>query len=123
MSHIVSIRTEVRDPAAVAAACQRLHLPAPVDGTTQLYSGEATGLAVQLTDWRYPAVCDTANGQIKYDNFEGRWGDQKELDRFLQTYVIEKAHIEARKQGHSVTEQQLEDGSIKVTIQVGGGAA
>ena len=123
MSHIVSIRTEVRDPAAVASACQRLNLPAPVYRTTHLYSGEATGLTVQLPGWHYPAVCETESGQIKYDNFEGHWGEQKELDRFLQTYVIEKAHLEARKQGHSVTEQELEDGSIKVTIQVGGGAA
>ena len=33
---------------------------------------------------------------------------------------IEKAKIEARKKGHSVTEQQLEDGSIKVVVQIGG---
>ena len=33
MSHIVSIKTEVRDPTAVAAACQRLGLPEPVQGT------------------------------------------------------------------------------------------
>ena len=28
--------------------------------------------------------------------------------------------IEARKKGHSVTEQQLSDGSVKVTINIGG---
>ena len=44
MSHIVEIRTEVRDPTAVAAACRRLGLPEPVRGTATLYSGEATGL-------------------------------------------------------------------------------
>ena len=38
-------------------------------------------------------------------------------------YAVEKARIEARRQGHSVTEQPLADGSIKLTIQVGGGAA
>ncbi len=122
MSHIVQIQCEIRDPAAVAAACQRLNLPAPVQGTTDLFSGTATGVAVQLPGWRYPAVCDTATGQVKYDNFEGRWGDRKELDQFLQAYAVEKARIEARKQGHSVTEQRLSDGSIKVTIQVAGGA-
>ncbi len=123
MSHIVQIQTEVRDPAAVVSACQRLSLPPPVHGTTELYSGTATGLAVQFRGWHYPAVCETATGQIKYDNFEGRWGDQKELNRFLQTYVVEKARIEAQKEGHSVTEQSLADGSIKVIVQVAGGAA
>ncbi len=123
MSHIVQIRTEIRDPAALRAACQRLRLPEPVAGTTQLFSGEATGLAVQLPDWVYPAVCDTASGEIRYDNFGGRWGEQKQLDRLLQSYACEKAKIEARRQGHSVAEQILADGSIKLTIQVSGGAA
>ena len=33
---------------------------------------------------------------------------------------MEKARIEARKRGHSVVEQPLADGSIKLTITVGG---
>ena len=44
MSHIITIKTEVRDPAAVAAACLRLGLPEPVHGTAKLFAGEATGL-------------------------------------------------------------------------------
>jgi hypothetical protein len=120
VSHIVQIETQVRDPSAVQAACQRLNLAAPIYGTTELYSGRATGLAVQLPGWRYPAVCDTTTGQVHYDNFGGQWGDQKELDRFLQAYAVEKARLEALKQGHSVTEQQLADGSIRLTVQVGG---
>ena len=51
MSHIVQIQTQIKDAAAVRAACQRLGLPAPVQGTTKLFSGEATGLAVQLSAW------------------------------------------------------------------------
>lgn len=123
MSHIVSIKTEVRDVAAIRAACDRLRLPAPTEGVVELFSGEAKGIAVQLPDWVYPVVCDTASGELKYDHFEGRWGDQRQLDHFIQMYAVEKAKIEARKVGHTVTEQQLTDGSIKLTIQVAGGAA
>ena len=41
---------------------------------------------------------------------------------FPQVYsvAVEKAKLEARKKGHSVSEQKLTDGSIKLTIQVGG---
>jgi hypothetical protein len=120
LSHIVQIKTEVRDPAAISAACNRLHLPQPQEGTTKLFSGEADGIAVQLPAWRYPVVCDTANGQIHFDNYKGRWGEQRHLDAFLQSYAIEKARIEARRQGHTLTEQPLEDGSVKLTIQIGG---
>ena len=63
-----------------------------------------------------------ASGQVRYDNFNGMWGDQAELDRFIQMYAVEKARLEARMRGHQVTEQALADGSIRLTIRVGGGA-
>ena len=122
MSHIVTIHTELRDPQAIAAGCRRLRLAEPVYGTHALFSSSATGWAVQLLDWHYPIVCDTTTGQIQFDNFEGRWGDPAELAKFQQIYACEKAKLEARKLGHTVTEQSLEDGSIKLTIAVAGGA-
>ena len=76
MSHIVTIKTEVRDAAAVQAACNRLQLPQPVPGRFHLFAGEAEGLGVQLPDWRYPVVCQTDTGQLHYDTFEGRWKAQ-----------------------------------------------
>jgi hypothetical protein len=100
-----------------------LGLAPPRQDTVQLFSGAETGLAVRLPGWQYPVVCETSSGQLKYDNYEGRWGDLGVLDRFLQAYAVEKARLEARKRGHSVTEQQLADGSIKLTIQVSGGTA
>ena len=122
MSHIVTIETEIRDASAIRAACSRLGLPEPVFGESRLFSGSKTGWIVQLPDWRYPVVCDVNTGKIDYDNYGGHWGDQQQLDRFMQGYAVEKAKIEARKKGHSVTEQQLEDGSIKVVVQIGGAA-
>lgn len=119
MSHIVTIKTEVRDAAAVQAACRRLNLPEPTRGTFRLFSSEAAGLGVELPGWKYPAVCDLATGQIRYDNYSERWGAQQELDRFVQAYAVERTKIEARRAGHSVTEQTLEDGSIKLTVHVG----
>lgn len=121
MSHIVNIKTKVTDPAALAAACRRLGLAEPLAGTAQLFSASATGLIVQLPGWLYPVVADTASGEMKFDNYGGSWGQRSELDRLLQSYAVEKARIEARRAGHSLTEQALSDGSIKLTIQVGGG--
>jgi hypothetical protein len=78
---------------------------------------------VELPGWRFPVVCNLAGGTLIFDDYEGRWGNRRELEKFLQMYAVERAKIEARKQGRSVTEQPLADGSIKLTIQVGGGAA
>jgi hypothetical protein len=116
MSHIVTIQTRVHDPAAIERACGRLGLPRPVPGTATLFSGEVTGILVRLPDWMYPVVIDPAAGTIAYDNFEGAWGAQEHLDRFLQLYAVERAKLEARKKGFAVAEQPLQDGSIRLQI-------
>jgi hypothetical protein len=115
----VTLHTKVHDPAAVTAACQRLGLAPPVQGTARLYSGEASGLLVQFPGWEFPAVFDTLTGVVHYDNYGGTWGDPRQLDRLLQIYAVEKAKIEARRRGYPVNEQVLQDGSIKLLIQEG----
>jgi hypothetical protein len=120
MSHIVCIQTQVRDPAAVSAACARLQLAPPEQGVFSLFTSEAAGLAVRLPGWTYPVVCRTETGELAFDNFGGAWGDRAQLDAFLQAYAVEKTRLEARRAGHTVTEQPLPDGAIKLTIHVGG---
>jgi hypothetical protein len=122
LSHVVEIKTEVRDEAAVKAACTRLQLPTPENKTCRLFNATATGLCVQLPGWSYPVVANLATGQLQYDNYNGHWGEQARLNAFLQAYAVEKAKIEARKKGHSVSETRLQDGSIRVTVRVGGAA-
>jgi hypothetical protein len=123
MSHTVTIKSEIRDAAAVRAACHRLNLPMPVHGKVELFSGEVEGLTVQLPDWEYPVVADLTTGQVKFDNYGGKWGERQHLDRFLQAYACERAKAEARKRGHQCTEQTLANGAIKLTIQVQGVSA
>jgi len=118
MSHVVSIKTQVRDSVAVASACSRLNLPAPVHRKIRLFTAEETGLAVELPGWRYPVVCQTETGELKFDNFGGRWGERMQLDRFLQAYAVEMVKLQARRQGQTAIEQPLADGSIRVQIAV-----
>lgn len=122
MSHIVQITTQVKDEQAVRAACVRLQLASPEHKTVRLFNATATGLCVQLPAWTYPLVCNTQTGQLQYDNYNGAWGRQEELNRFLQGYAVEKTKIEARKKGHTCSETRLEDGSVRVTVHVGGAA-
>jgi hypothetical protein len=118
LSHIVQIQTQVRDAEAVRLACRRLHLSEPIVGSVKLFSSTVNGLAVRLPGWNYPVVCQLSSGQLQYDDYGGRWGDRAQLDRFLQSYAVERAKLEARRQGHTATEQPLTDGSIKLTIHV-----
>jgi len=74
MSHIVTIQTKVHDPHAIAAACRRLNLAAPMQGTAKLYSGEAEGLVVQFPGWQYPAVIDPLTGDRPLRQLQGVLG-------------------------------------------------
>jgi len=76
LSHVVEIKTEVRDEQAVKAACTRLQLPAPETKTVRLFSATATGLCVQLPGWSYPVVTNLQTGQVQYDNYRGHWGQK-----------------------------------------------
>jgi hypothetical protein len=116
MSHLVQIQTQVREASAVAAACQRLHLPPPRERTVSLFRATVHGLAVELPDWRYPVVCDLARGRLQYDHFGGRWGDEAHLHRFLQAYAVEQTKQVARRQGYTATERLLADGSIHLQL-------
>ena len=79
---------------------------------------------MKLPGWHYPVVADAASGEVEVRQLRRQaWGKQSELDKLLQAYAVEKAKAEARRVGHSVTEQALSDGAIKLTIQVGDGGA
>ena len=119
MSHIVTIETEVRDLGGLVAACRRLGLDEPIHRTAKLFRSVVTGHCVELPDWRYPVVCQLNTGKLQYDNFSGHWGEQSQLDSLMQAYAVEVTKLEARRQGHTVTEQPLADGSIKLVVQLG----
>jgi|SRR6516225_9872945 hypothetical protein len=119
MSHLVTVHTQVRDPVAIPAACRRLGLEEPVQGTAELYSGTATGLLLKLPGWLYPVVISTEDATLNYDDYAGRWGDPVQLERFIQAYAVEAARLQARKKGYAVSEQTLEDGSIRLQITEG----
>ena len=119
MSHTVTIQTKVTDLTAIQDACQRLKLSQPTQGEVRLFDRVASGIGVQLDGWRFP-VCIEADGNLLFDNFGGFWGVPEKLDQFQQAYAVEKAKLEARKQGYQCSESVLADGSIRLSVQVEG---
>ncbi|MFI5378857.1 MAG: hypothetical protein ACHRHE_06150 [Tepidisphaerales bacterium] len=65
MSHIVSIKTQIRDPVALAAACTRLGLSQPVQGKARLFVTEASGHVVQLPGWEWNEMIAGQVGKLK----------------------------------------------------------
>jgi hypothetical protein len=118
MSHIVQIKTEVKDEMAVRAACLRLKWEQPTFGKFRVFGVDREGLGVKIPSWQFPAVVNLSTGALDYDNYNGNWGEQRLLDQFLQAYTVEKAKLEAAKMGYSAFEETLPDGSIKLSVTV-----
>jgi hypothetical protein len=117
MSHIVTIEVKVRDLEAIRKTCQRMELKEPCCGKARLFQKTVQGILVRLPEWKFPIVIDLQTGNIQYDNYEGNWGRQEELDKFLMFYGAEKAKLEAAKEGRTCAETVLGNGRVMIEIQ------
>ena len=116
MSHVVVLEISVKDKAGIEKTCEKLSLPQPQEGTHRVYSKQIEGLGVQLPGWVYPVVIQE-NGKVKYDNYNGAWGKQVHLDKFVQTYAGEVTKKELTSQGFFVSECVKEDGSLRLVAE------
>lgn len=117
MSHTVTVKTQIKDADVIDRVCKKLGLPTPEKASGRLYDGKQTnGLKVKLRGWRYPVDIDIESGELNYDNYGGSWGSETELNAFKQGYAVEKAKKEAVAKGYRVSEEQLKDGSVKLTV-------
>lgn len=94
-SHTVSVSVEFRSPEAFAAAAIALGGEDLGHGCHKLFEDSHTGRAVQLPGWTFPIVL--AGGELKFDNYNGKWGDQKDIDRLTAEYTL-AASVEAAEQ-------------------------
>jgi hypothetical protein len=119
----MNIKTEIKDLEALKSACLRLGLRTSGDVVFsdlkfQLFNSEETGTAVYLPGWKYPVVI-REDGALAMDNYGGRWGDIAELNKLTAYYGLEKAKLEAWKQGYSVTEgYDTETDELTLTVNV-----
>lgn len=120
MSHVVTVKLEIKDTAAIEAAAERVAKVSLVNGTQvqdyKVYGNNVRGIGMQLEGWHHPVVIIPETGEVKYDNYGGHWGAQICLDEFVQAYSIEKAKNEALMHGHVVEEELLENGDVKLKI-------
>lgn len=116
MSHTVQVKSTVltnRD--VLDRARTRLGLPSLTEGKHKLFGGSSIeGLALSLPGWNYPVVIDAA-GKAHYDNYNGAWGQEIELDKLIQAYTVEQAAEQCRNSGYSVEETVEADGLIQLT--------
>lgn len=122
MSHVTTRKSCIKDLPTLQKAIARIPGAQYMGvGTGRTYSSQSKGWLVQLPGWNYPVTIDPKTGQCSYDNYGGRWGDEKHLDALNQGYAVEAAKAQAELSGHDCEEIKLEDGGIKLVIPLGGG--
>lgn len=109
MSHTVNVKdVKVTNMEALHKAAKKLGLevkPIPKEGI-RLYQGDTVykdGVMVQFPEWEYPVIFES-NGNVAYDNYNGAWGKQADLDALLQRYTVEENIQLAEDNGWLVNE-------------------
>lgn len=122
MSHRIQVKKlKLTDQQILRRAAELIGATLVQDGeviTHRLYNATVEGVGVHLPGWRYPVIVDK-DGNVHYDNYQGHWGDQKQLDKLLQKYVEEKAKHDALMYGFTVENSYINDkGETVLEIEV-----
>ena len=122
MSHFATVETQIRDIAALRAACAEM-------GFTLNENAEARGYGSNKTHGdfviRLKGPYDIAVNRQPDGGFgltTDWWGGHvekeagKDYGRLLQLYAVHKAQIAARRKGLTFRRSALADGSVKLVI-------
>lgn len=116
MSHTLTVETKFLDARAVENAAREMSCEI-VRGEIALFDGtKIQGIGVKLPGWYYPVAINLQTGEAKYDNYNGKWGNQEHLNRFTQLYAVHKTELFAKSRGWIATRKTQPNGSIKLQL-------
>lgn len=104
MSHTTTVRSAFTDIPALTRAAVHLGGTLTEHETVTLYENRQsiTGTVVRLPGWKYPVVITDA-GELKYDHYNGKWGDPDLLRQLQVRYGMEVALMDAEANGQVAT--------------------
>lgn len=114
MSHIVKIKTEIKNLDTIRRVCQTLNLQ-----TQDI----AEGLEIFTPNTYRKSIVVRNQGdhyELEYDSWgwpaelKARLGDS--CGRLLQLYAVQEIQDQAIWHGYSIEQQTLQDGSIKIML-------
>jgi len=116
MSHIATVEMKIKDMKVLKKVCEQLGLSTKQVKDYVFYDNtKASGLSIQLNNWRYPIVVKD-DGSIVFDNYNGSWGKVEHLQQLQQAYSTEIAKQQLRKQGYMVKETKLANGKVELLV-------
>jgi hypothetical protein len=122
LSHTTKVKVEFLDTDALGAAVIALGGTVLGEGSWRLYQGYEVGFGFRLQGWQYP--CVLTGEELKFDTYNGRWGNEADLSRLNTEYALSVSMKAAQAQGwycersqDSVIIHHPDGGVITVTSQ------
>lgn len=117
MSHCTTIDVKFKDINILKKVCKKLNLEFEENSYQRFYDGKIEyGTKIKLPNWNYPIIVKS-DGNVIYDNYEGNWGDEKEINKLKQHYAVEKTKSIAIKNGYTFTEKKVGN-DIKLFVNI-----
>lgn len=113
MSHQVTVKTEFTDKGALGDAVREMGGDVLGEGAVRQYQSNAVGFGFTLPGWRFP-LCLEESGNLKFDDYNGSWGNRADVDRLKERYTIFLAERAATEMGWMTTRE--ENGDLTVFV-------
>jgi hypothetical protein len=122
MSHFVTVETQLKDIAALKAACRELGLNVQENAEARGYAANRQhgDFVVTLKGPYDIAVNRKQDGTfgLTADQWQGHVAKEvgTNFTKLMKLYSVHKVLIEAKRKCHTVRRQDLKDGSVKLTV-------
>ncbi len=117
MSHTQTVKVAISNKEAFKEAAKEVNAKSfsTEERDVRLYDSVQRGMFVHFTNWQYPVV--VTNGELRYDNFEGRWGNESDLNAFRQSYATNVIRIAGVSDGKPLVSDTREGNSRILLLQ------
>lgn len=122
MSHSQTIKVLVTNKEALELTAKEMDAKSfsTEETDVRLYDGTYRGMFVHFKGWNYPVVI--SNGDLRYDSYNGMWGNESDLKRFRQGYAANTVRVEGMREGMTLQSDKHEGSKRIVDLLYGDGS-
>jgi len=115
MSHSQTVKVTVTNKEALEATAREMNAQSfsTEVNDVKLFDGTYRGMFIHLQNWRYPVVID--GGELRYDSYNGSWGNEKDLQTFRQGYAANVVRIAGINDGKTFI-SDTRNGSNRIVL-------
>jgi len=115
MSHSQTVKVTVTNKEALEATAKEMNAQSYSTEVqdVNLFDGTYRGMFIHFQNWKYPTVI--ADGELRYDSYNGLWGNEKDLQTFRQGYAANVVRIAGMADGKMLV-SDTRNGSNRIIL-------